>query len=372
MNTQTALLNVLMLPDYREGNPYQQLLADAIAANDSKIHFYSDYRRVFPIFRAVQSCAQHPEVLHLHWLEKYLRGDTLLLRGTYALKLIIDLLLTRASGTRIVWSIHNQLEHDTKFPSIDRWVRQTVMRLADRLIFHNHVALNQYQQHYDFDSSKAEIIPHGHYRAVYGSAIDSTEARRLLHLPTNRRIYLNLGMLKPYKGLEQLLQVWQAHQADLQDSTLVIAGQSFDPVYLEKLAELAARTDNVVFYPQFVENDRIHLYLSAADVVVLPYKNILTSGSAILAMSFGKPIIAPRIGGIPELVGTADALLYDTNHPEGLAIALKKSTAIDFSQLHSQITMMCDRLEWSSIGAKTAEVYRSCWISDRLPEVQKS
>ncbi len=372
MRSQALSMQVLMLPDYREGNPYQQLLADAIEQNDCQVHFYGNYRRVLPIFRALQDQTRRPDLLHLHWLEKYLRGNSFVLRYVYAIKLIADLLLVRAAGTRLVWSIHDQLEHDTKFPKLDLWVRQIVIRLADRLIFHNHVALNQYQQQYDFDRSKAEIIPHGHYREIYGSAIDSAQARQLLDLPQQGRIYLNLGMLKPYKGIEQLLQVWQAQQSQLQGSTLLIAGQSFDPNYEQALAKLAANTKNVVFYPHFVESDRIHLYLSAADVVVLPYRTILTSGSAILALSFMKPIIAPRLGGIPELVGSADALLYDANEPEGLALALQKSVETDLGALQQSLEKVCDRLDWGSIGAKTAEVYRSCWVSGDIPQVQKS
>ncbi|MBD1825725.1 glycosyltransferase family 4 protein [Cyanobacteria bacterium FACHB-DQ100] len=372
MTLQASPLNVLMLPDYREGNPYQQLLADAIEQNDCKVNFYGNYRRVLPIFRAIQDQAHRPDLLHLHWLEKYLRGDNLVLRSAYAAKLIVDLLLVRATGTRLVWSIHDQIEHDTKFPMIDRWTRRILIGLADRLIFHNHVALNHYQQQYAFDVTKAEVIPHGHYRGVYGGAISSAQARQLLDLSQHRRIYLNLGMLKPYKGIEQLLQVWQKHHAQLQGSTLLIAGQPFDPDYEQALAKLAANTKNVVFYPHFVESDRIHLYLSAADCVVLPYKNILTSGSAILALSFTKPIIAPRLGGIPELVDTADALLYDPNDPQGLALAIQKSVEADLSTLQQRIEQACDRLDWSSIGAKTAEVYRSCLLSNGLLQVQKS
>lgn len=372
MKAQASSIQVLMLPDYREGNPYQQLLANAIEQNDCNVGFYANYRRGLPIFRAVQDQAHRPDVLHLHWLEKYLRGDNFFLRLTYAVKFIVDILLTRSLGTRIVWSIHDQLEHDTQFPQIDRWVRCVLISVADRLIFHNRAALNHYLQHYSFDPTKAEIIAHGHYREVYQSAIDPVEARKLLHLPTSGRIYLHLGMLKPYKGIEQLLQVWQAAQSRLNASILLIAGQAFDPAYRQALAQLAADTKNVVFYPHFVEHDRIHLYMSAADVVVLPYKNILTSGSAILAMSFMKPVIAPRLGGISELLGAADAFLYDPGDPQGLALALQKSVETDLGALQHRIVQACDRLDWSTIGARTTHVYRSCLVESSLPQVQKS
>jgi beta-1,4-mannosyltransferase len=349
-------MKVLVMPDYREGNPYQQLLADAIAASGVEVVFPKGTRRVLPIFRAVRD--QHPaiDVLHLHWLEPYINGKHPLHELVYTFKFLLDICLTRLTGTRLVWTVHNQVEHDSFFPQLEHWVRGVLLNLADRVIVHNQAAL-AYLKDYQFDLKKVDVIPHGHYRAVYGRSIDQTQARQQLNLPLEGAIYLHLGALRPYKGIEQLLKDWQSNREILANAVLVIAGCSYDPTYLEKLQPLVAQTDRVFFYPEFIEEDRIHLFFSAANYVVLPYTQILTSGSVILAMSFDKPVIAPRMGAIPEVLGAADGLLYEPTDEQGLSLALQKSATASWSELRQLTTQACNHLDWDLIGQKTAQSF---------------
>ncbi len=354
-------MRVLMMPDYREGNPYQQLLVDAIEKRDVQVVFPQGYRRVFPIFRAVRE--QHPsvQVLHLHWLELYLRGNHPFLKLVYALKFLIDVLLTRLTGTRLVWTIHDQLEHENSFPLLERWVRSILISVADRLIVHSQSALTSLTQEYTFNPTKVDVIAHGHYRTTYSKPIDQIQARKQLNLPLKGKLYLHLGALRPYKGIEHLLEVWQANHNHLADATLLIAGLARDSAYLQKLQSLISQIKQVVFYPQFIEDREIYLFFSAADLIVLPYKRILTSGSVILAMSYSKPVIAPRLGSIPEVLGAADWLLYEPTNPQGLSDAIQKSRGCCLHDLQTLTAQACDRLDWDAIGTATAQCYYQCF-----------
>lgn len=346
-------MRVLMMPDYRTGNPYQQLLADAIEKAGVEVSFARGYRRGLPIFRAVRE--QHPpiDVLHLHWLEPYINKPNPFFEWVYTLKCLFDILLTRLSGTRLVWTIHNQIEHDSVFPWLERWLRHVLMKLADCVIVHNQSTVEYLAQEYTLDSRKLAVIPHGHYRTTYSPAIDPVEARKQLALPLGGRLYLHLGALRPYKGIEHLLEVWQENQNSLSDASLLIAGCCYDPSYLQKLQALAAQTNRVIFHPAFIEDEQIHLYFSAADFVVLPYTRILTSGSVILAMSFNKPVIAPRLGAIPEVLGAADSLLYDPADAQGLSRSIQKSQDCQLEEFKTLTVQACDRLDWDAIGQKT-------------------
>jgi glycosyltransferase involved in cell wall biosynthesis len=232
-------------------------------------------------------------------------------------------------------------------------------RLVDRVIVHHTAAIDEITHQYKLSSSKITAIPHGHYRDIYRPAIDPVAARQKLGLPEYSNIYLNLGMLKPYKGIEGLLQLWKQHLAILDNSTLLIAGKALDDRYGQSLAEQASGVKNIILHNTFIEDDQIHLYFSAADVVVLPFERILTSGSLLLAMSYGKPIIAPRLGSIPETMGEADWLLYDPNEKQGLLHAIKRSLQIDLNALAKLTHEMCDRLDWRVIAQKTVQVYRN-------------
>ena len=353
-------MQVLMMPDYRQDNPYQTLLSTALETEKVKVNFPSGYRRVLPIFRATKTNSIPIKVLHLHWLDPYLKGDNSLVKFFYCLKLLGDILLTRAAGVKVVWTIHNAISHNSKFPRLELWTGRALVKIVDRVIVHHQLAIDEIVRLYKLDRTKIAVIPHGHYRDIYSQGIDSLKARRQLNLPESGKIYLNLGMLRPYKGIERLLTLWQDRQSVLEGNSLLIAGQALDDSYEKMLIEQASKTKNVIFHHKFVEDEQIHLYFSAADVVVLPFERILTSGSLILAMSYGKSIIAPRLGSIPETLGKADCLLYDSDDELGLLHAIKDSTQIDLNALEESVKESCNLLSWSTIAQQTVSVYQNC------------
>jgi beta-1,4-mannosyltransferase len=344
---------VLMMPDYRRDNPYQLLLAEKLRSQSIEVIFTSDYRRVLPLFRGVQS--NSATVLHLHWLTPYLKGETWFTRLIYSLKLLLDLWLLRLSGVKIIWTVHNHLSHNAQFPRLELCLRKSISQIVHQLIVHHHYSEEYLSQSWK-SKSPFTVIPHGHYRTIYPPAIAQNLARKQLNLPLDGFLYLNLGMLRPYKGIESLLQVWQEAQ-ELSACSLLIAGQPISEAYCHQLKSLFSHTKGIIFQPDFIPAEKMHLYFSAADVVVLPFTSILTSGSLILAMSYQKPIIAPRQGGIVETLNQADHLLYDSSDPQGLLKALKASTQEDLGELSNQVRIACDRLNWDDIAQQTASVY---------------
>lgn len=355
-SSQSKLLTVLMIPDGRDANPYQSLLAESLEQRGIKVFFPQGYRRIFPMFREVVVRNLDVDIIHLHWIFPYLKGENRITKTFYAVKLLADVILTKWFGVRIIWTIHNRLTHDTAFPKIELWVRSNLARLADGIILHNQATLEPLAQEYGFSPSKATVILHGHYRGVYKPPVDSVEARRELGLPLTGIVFLSLGLLRPYKGIEKLLEVWCDNQQNFSDCTLLIAGKASE-VYAEKLRQKISDLTNIVLIPKFIEDDRIHLFFSAATVTVLPYQITLTSGSLILAMSYGLPVIAPRLSSIPEYLGNADRLLYDPQDHRGLLKAMETSTYIDLKQLSQLVVTACERLNWSEIGCRTSQLY---------------
>ncbi|MGF1495093.1 MAG: glycosyltransferase family 4 protein [Microcoleaceae cyanobacterium] len=350
-------LNVLMMPDYRKDNLYQDLLAKAIEKQGTRVFFPYGYRRIFPIFRAIRTHQSTIQVLHLHWLDPYIKGENWFVRWVYALKFLIDILLAKSSKARIIWTVHNGIPHRSKSPRLDLWLRKIMWQLADQIIVHSRSAQDYLEKEWQVNISKSQVIPHGYYRDAYPSLIDPIEARQQLNLPLTGRVYLNFGMLKPYKGIEDLIDIWVNHAEIVQDHTLLIAGMPIDKAYATKLSALIPQGSNIIFHPQFIENDQIHLYFSAADIIVLPLKSIMTSGSLILAMSYGKPVIAPKLGCIPEALGAATELLYDSKESQGLRNSIQFSSSADLESLSKQVVEACDQLDWEKIGLSTCKIY---------------
>ncbi|MEQ8756864.1 MAG: glycosyltransferase family 4 protein [Coleofasciculus sp. G1-WW12-02] len=357
-STPSTPIQVLMMPDYRIDNPYQTLLAKALELNGVRVHFPWGYRRVFPIFRVIKTSQQSFDIVHLHWLSPYIKGDRWLTKFVYSVKLLIDVLMTRWAGVRVVWTVHNRISHDSKFPRLELWTRRILAQLVDQIILHNYSTLDVIAQEYWFAPAKAEVIPIGHYRDIYCPLIDEQLARKELNLSPTGHIYLNQGMLRPYKGIERLLKVWRENQDVFENDILLIVGKPLDTAYGRKLNQLASRIKGVILYSEFVEDEKIHLFFSAATVVVLPFENILTSSSLVVAMSYGKPIIAPKLGGIPETLEIAGSLLYDPDDKQGLLQALIKTHNINLGELGQQVTEVCNKLDWLKIAAKTSKVYQ--------------
>lgn len=351
-------LSILMMPDFRIDNPYQSLLAQALERHGVEVAFPQGYRRIFPIFRAASQNPQSFELVHLHWLSPYLKGEQRLTKTIYAVKFLIDIALTRLRGLKVVWTVHNRISHDTEFSGLELWTRRILAKLVNHVIVHNHSTLAEIAREYQLEPSKIEIIPHGHYREIHGPRVDPLEARKELGLPLGERIYLNLGMLKPYKGLEQLITLWQErHLSD--QGTLLIAGKPQTEAYGLQLKTQAAELPGLKIHPEFIANDKIHLFFSAADLVVLPFTTITTSGSLILAMSYGVPIIAPKLESIEETIGCAEQLLYDPKDEQGLLQAIQRSTHIDLKELSQKVESACDVLNWAQISKKTLQTYHA-------------
>ncbi|MDJ0553990.1 MAG: glycosyltransferase [Microcoleaceae cyanobacterium MO_207.B10] len=360
---KSSQLRVLMVPSdgnlEKALNPYQILLTQALVAQGVHVDNWPYCLGKLPIYKAAVMRKKSFDIVHIHWIYFYLVGDNKYLYFLSCLRFIFDVWITRLTGLKVVWTVHNSISHNSKFPGLELWVRRQFVKLVDRIICLNKTTVETIAKEYKFNPAKAIVIPHGHYRDVYQKLVDLVEARKELNLPESGKVYLNLGLLRPYKGIENLLQVWQDNQDIFADDTLLIVGKPWNESYAKKLQELATGIKGVIINPQFVDNSKLHLYFSAANVVVLPFKKILNSGSLILAMSFGKPVLAPRLGGLLEVAGDANELLYDPEDKEGLLKAMQKSTKIDLDELSQLVEKACDRLDWNLIGQETLAVYRS-------------
>ena len=347
-----------MMPDFRKDNPYQRLLSEALRKLDVEVCFAVGYRRVFPFWRAWRSMPK-TAVFHLHWLGPYLQGSNLAVRTFYSLKLLVDIALIRASGTGVVWTIHNRVSHEAPWPKLETWVQRRLVKSVDRVIVHTQANLEELRSDFPVPDEKVSVIPHGHYRNAYGPALtDPATARRQLGLPENGRVFLYFGLLRPYKGIERLIGDWQNVMSSESPATLLIAGNAVDQTFLAQILAASSRTNSIVVRPGFVPDSQVPLFFAAADLVVLPFHRVLTSGSLILAMSFGKPVIAPRLGGIAEVLGEAGDLLYAPDDPDGLRSLLARSVTLPLCPLREKIERTCEKLDWAGVAALTADAYR--------------
>ncbi|MGH2355763.1 MAG: glycosyltransferase, partial [Chloroflexota bacterium] len=246
--------------------------------------------------------AQHgrARVLHLNWLHRFYADPDRETRQRRFRRFLSGLVLARRLGFRLVWTMHNLYPHEQHDRLLDRRVRRLVCLLAHAVIAHCPHAATLLAQHFG-RRHDVFVIPHGHFMDVYPNTIGRAAARHALGLPDDAFVYLFFGNIRSYKGVEQLLEVFSA----LPDRRLrlVIAGR-LHPNYRGPLQAGSGSTldRRIVFRPGQVAIEEMQVYFNAADAAVFPFVDTLTSGSAITALGFGCPIVAPAVGCLPELL----------------------------------------------------------------------
>jgi glycosyltransferase involved in cell wall biosynthesis len=156
------------------------------------------------------------------------------------------------------------------------------------------------------------------------------EARRRLGLPLDARVFAFVGHCRRYKNVTTLVAAFQQH---FDDAWLVIPGKCPEDAYRAELEALVrTKPQRILCELRYIDDGDLQYFVRAADAVVLPFQDVLTSGSAILALSFGRPVVAPRRGNLIELVNEEVGILYDPDDPAGLAAGMRAALARRFDQ----------------------------------------
>jgi glycosyltransferase involved in cell wall biosynthesis len=269
------------------------------------------------------STVRRNDIIHMHWPSFFYYDSRSRLRTWTNLARFIALMtLIRRRGVRIVWTAHNLYPHDGgRTCWSHRAARKYMTRVAERIFVHGATAAKIFGQEFAGTGAKLVQIPHGNFIEYYPPPTARNESRTRLGLPSEGFVYGFVGTCKPYKNLDALLETFSRLEGNC---SLLIAGHFQSAEYLAHIRDLIARMDGarVRFEPRFLSHEEVPLYMSATDALIVPYTEILTSGSAMLGLSFGRPIVAPNIGGLPDVIDPSCGLLYDAHAPDSLMNAL--------------------------------------------------
>lgn len=152
-------------------------------------------------------------------------------------------------------------------------------------------------EHFNYKGVSA-FSPHPLYD-TYGESVPREEALEKLNLDPTKRYALFFGFIRDYKGLDLLLEAF--NKLNNKDLRLIVAGEYYGN--REKYESLiCALGERVVVFDNYIPEEEVRLYFSAADIVVQPYKSATQSGVTQVAYHFNKPMIVTRVGGLPEIV----------------------------------------------------------------------
>lgn len=195
-------------------------------------------------------------------------------------------------GRPIVWTVHNVLPHDTEYVDQAERLHTELAEAADVVHVLNSRTVDVASEHYRIDPAKVVVIPHASYAGVYGPPVARAEARETIGARPDTTGVLFFGQLRPYKGLDQLVAAMTSLAEKRDDLELLLAGKPFeglDAVLDEVDASGIANTRSIGFVP----DGDVPTWLSAADVLVLPHRKVLNSGTLYLGATYGVPTILP-------------------------------------------------------------------------------
>lgn len=331
---------IVYLPNYSHGNPYQKLLYSEIEAAGIPCN---GLRGKDFTFQWIWRSRSEYRYIHLHWLNGVYDPLKSGLTHLKALLFIAKIVFSRLLGYKLLWTAHNLIAHESANIKLDVLVSKLTARLVNHVIVHCNFAKTEILRLWRVSNDKIIIIPHGSYVGYYPDFVSRSDARQQLGIADNEVTFLFVGMLRKYKGIESLIESFKKLKIKHPNIRLIIAGSPNNFTI-----EDTAAHDSISTYLRHIPDEEMQYFFKAADFVTLPYANILTSGAAILAISFGKPVIAPAKGCLPELITNEIGFLFDRNKDLIMAMteAIGKS---DITGMGEKAMAHAKALSWKSI-----------------------
>lgn len=264
-------------------------------------------------------------------------------------------LAARLLGARIVIEFHEVLDTaEARMPLVRSYVdtiAPLIVRLADGYIVHSSSDLPALRKRYPLGARPVSVIPHGPFDH-YELAPDQQAQRSA---PAECCNLLFFGVIRPYKGLEDLVAAFDALPEDQIDNFwLTVVGEPWEgwSAPIEQI-ERSRYRDRITFINRYVPDEEVSAYFAGADAVVLPYHRSSASGPVHITMSQGLPLVVTKVGGLSEAVaGYEGAIMVPPQSPLALRDAL-----IDVAKLRGR--RFADPHSWENTAKRFAALFHA-------------
>jgi glycosyltransferase involved in cell wall biosynthesis len=282
-------------------------------------------------------CARRAEVVHFQWTTVQHLDRHLLPRGR-----------------PLVLTAHDILPREPRRGQLA--AQRRLYECFDALVVHSEHGRRRLTAELALDPALVHVIPHG----VFEHLAAQPQVAAPAPPQTDRPVVLCFGLMRPYKGIDLLLDAW----GEIEDAELWIAGMPRMDISTLR----AATPPNVRFFPRFITDGELPAYFRRADLVVLPYREIDQSGVLFTALAFGKPLLLSDVGGFPEIAATGAARIFPAGDAKALRGSLRELLA-DRSALagmaESAKALAEGRYSWGAVAARTLELYESLLRENR-------
>jgi glycosyltransferase involved in cell wall biosynthesis len=287
--------------------------------------------------------ARAADVVHFQWLALQYLDARLLPSNRIA-----------AGGRRrpLVLSAHDVLPREPR-PG-QRAAQRRLYEHFDAVVVHSQHGRARLIDELGVEGDRVHVIAHGVFEHL--AAGDRADAASASHTPppfqTERPVVLCFGLMRPYKGIDVLLEAWRGIDA----AELWIAGAP----RMDISALIAAAPPGVRFIARFIGDDELPAYFRRADLVVLPYREIDQSGVLFTALAFGKPLLLSDVGGFPEIAATGAACTFPAGDSAALRAALREllDDPVALAGMARRARgLAAGEYSWTAIARRTIDLY---------------
>jgi glycosyltransferase involved in cell wall biosynthesis len=216
----------------------------------------------------------------------------------------------------------------------------------DAIVVHSEHGRERLTRELGVQAARVHVIPHG----AFAHLADQPTRRAPFH--TDQRVVLFFGLLRPYKGLDVLLEAWRG----VEQAELWIVGMP----RMDISALSASAPANVRFVSRFVSDAELPAYFARADLVVLPYREIEQSGVLFTALAFAKPLLVSDVGGFSEIALSGAARTVpagDVAALHGALVELLGDPAALAAMAARASEAAAREYSWADIGRRTLALY---------------
>jgi glycosyltransferase involved in cell wall biosynthesis len=343
----------------RDANPYQEELYREARRLGVRVAYLGDLtgsRTLNLLLLPLETLARAAtgwRVVHVHWLFGFALphgGRFPVLRRVSQWWFTLWLATVRAAGMTIVWTAHNALPHETLLHD-DLAARRALAGAGRLVIAHSEEALAELAV-LGIRPARSVVIPHGPL------ALATPASPRVPGSSPGPRRLLFFGRVAHHKGVEDLVAA-AARVPAAHDFSLLVAGRCPDEALRRELERAAmAAGPRVRLDLRHIPDAEAAELMDDADIVMLPFRRVTTTGSMSLALTHGRPVVVPARAGLARLGGEA-AVSYDGS-VEGLADAIENVCAASPERLRRMSEAARERITvgWPEIAARTVHAIR--------------
>jgi len=301
-----------------------------------------------------------PRIFHLLWNNKFEIFDRTVLMLYY-----------RLLGKRIVFTAHNvnagkRDSNDSFINRLSLWVQY---RLSHHIFVHTEMMKKELLDDFGVPPGKAGVIPFGINETLPSTDLTPAEAKAQLPVQSSEKTMIFFGNIAPYKGLHYLIEALAQLPKDDPAYRLIVAGRPKECedywAQIQMTIDRCNVRDRIIQRIEYIPDEKVEVYLKAADVLLLPYTHIFQSGVLFLAYGFGLPVIVSDVGSMREdVVEGRTGFVCRPKDPVDLARQIQNFFSSDLyrnlQERRADIkTYASERYSWTKVGDITRGVYTS-------------